>query len=71
MKYDLNVHAEMGKNHISGVYSMSPRPQDTGAHYARALMYLGKFQCLSSPDSPAVTYALILRCLLAVVFPRN
>lgn len=61
MKYDLNVHGEMGKITL-GVYGVSPRPQDTGAHYARALTYLGKSQCLSSRTlSPAVTYALILR----------
>lgn len=37
-----------GKYHIRGIQYMSPCPKDTGVHYALALMYLRKFQCLSS-----------------------
>lgn len=57
MKYDLNVHTEMGKITLTShyywlCYSVSPCPQDAGAHYTRALMYRRKFQCSSSRTLP-------------------
>lgn len=61
MKYDLNVHAEMGKNHIRGVQYV-PAPSRHRGSLRPGFDVSGKISMFIVPGSPAVTYALILRC---------